>query len=150
MKCHELLVRENNEYMATQVQIMVKAVQAWVRFFEGNLREALTLMNTSAQLELQTEKQSLTPGEVLPSQELLGDLLIKLEKPQQALGAYELNLKLRPNRFNGLYGAAKAARLSGDNVKATSYYQSLIKVARPTDKERSELLEARDYLARNS
>lgn len=150
MKCHELLVRENNEYMATQVQIMVKAAQAWVRFFEGNLREALTLMNTSAQLELQTEKQSLTPGEVLPSQELLGDLLIKLEKPQQALGAYELNLKLRPNRFNGLYGAAKAARLSGDNVKATSYYQILIKVARPTDKERSELLEARDYLARNS
>ena len=150
MECHRRLVTENNEYMATQVLIMVKAAQAWVQFFEGNLREALALMNSSAQLELQTEKQSLTPGEVLPSQELLGDLLIILDQPQQALIAYELNLKLRPNRFNGLHGAAKAARLSGDHVKATSYYQILIEVARPTANERSELLEARDFLATGS
>ncbi len=83
-------------------------------------------------------------------EELLGDLLMKLDQPQQALIAYELNLKLRPNRFNGLHGAAKAARLSGDHVKATSYYQILIEVARPIANERSELLEARDYLAPKS
>jgi len=57
---------------------------------------------------MKTEKQSLTPGEVLPSQELLGDLYLKLGEPEEALKAYELNLAVRPKRFNSIYGAALA------------------------------------------
>ena len=73
-----------------------------------NKEDALTLMTASAEIELSTDKQSLTPGEVLPAQELLGDLLIELNEPSKALEAYNLNLSIRPNRFNSIYGAAIA------------------------------------------
>jgi len=145
VKCYGLLVKEKNDYMATQVSIMVKAGQAWIKFFEGNSKEALAFMETSAELELQTEKQSLTPGEVLPAQELLGDLLMEMNRPQQALEAYQLNLKLRPKRFNGLYGAAKAAHLSGDPGQAKLYYRKLLETS-TTKNERFELEKARAYL----
>lgn len=115
-ECSNYLTEQGNNYMATQVEIMVKAAEAWLLFFEGNYEDALTTMKLSAEMEYKTEKQSLTPGEVLPAQELLGDLLMMMERPSAALKAYEVNLKQRPNRFNGVYGAAKAAQAMGDEV----------------------------------
>ncbi len=34
-------------------------------------------------------------------------------------------LKVSPNRFNDLYGAAAAAQMAGDSSKAKSYYSKL-------------------------
>jgi hypothetical protein len=63
-----------------------------------------------------------------------------------ALKEYELSLRSARNRYRGIYGAAKAAQLSGDRAKARSYYDSLLALCGKSDTERSELLEARRYL----
>ena len=62
-------------------------------------------MTTAADLEDKTEKHPVTPGEVMPARELLGDMFLHLKKWDSALTAYEADLQKHPNRFNGLYGA---------------------------------------------
>ncbi|MEH6535684.1 MAG: tetratricopeptide repeat protein [Psychroserpens sp.] len=148
--CHDILIKNGNEYMANQVLIMVKSADAWIHFNEGKNEEALALMKESADIESKTEKQSLTPGEVLPSQELLGDLLLKLNKPTEALKAYALNLNIRPNRFNGLYGAAIAARLSGNKEKAKDYFNQLIELTKNSNSNRPELEDAKRFVNETS
>ncbi len=149
-KCHQYLLDKDNTYMANQVLIMIKAAEAWIQFTEGNIDHSIELMRVSAEMESKTEKHSLTPGEVLPSQELLGDLLLGAGKPNQALSAYESNLKIRPNRFNGIYGAAIAAKKAGDNKKAVAYYMQLIALTANSNSKRPEIEEARSFIAQVS
>ena len=141
----ELLTMEDL-YKANQVMIQIKAAQAWIHYAKGNNEEAIALMTESADMEDKTLKHAVTPGEVLPARELLGDMLLDMNKPAQALEAYQLNLKLHPNRFNGIYGAAIAAQNLGDQKKATNYFKELLKLAEGVDSDRAELEEARDYL----
>jgi tetratricopeptide (TPR) repeat protein len=61
----------------------------------------------------------------VPAREMLGDMLMELHQPAQALDEYESVLKLSPNRFNDLYGAASAAQMAGEPAKAKSYYSKL-------------------------
>ena len=56
------------------------------------------------------EKHPVTPGAVIPARELLGELLLEMNKPSLALEAFQLDLKNNPNRRNGLNGVAIAAR----------------------------------------
>jgi hypothetical protein len=51
---------------------------------------------------------------------------MKLDKTAEALDADELNLIIRPNRFNGIYGAAIAAKQSGETERAETYFKALI------------------------
>jgi tetratricopeptide (TPR) repeat protein len=66
----------------------------------------------------------------IPAREMLGDLLLSLDKPQQALAEYKVALKLSPNRLNGLLSAGAAGEEAGDQALARSYYEQ---VARNTD-----------------
>jgi tetratricopeptide (TPR) repeat protein len=97
-------------------------------------------------LESKTGKHPATPGEVLPAIELLGDMLLEMNLPAKALEAFEMNLKRSPNRFNGLYGAAIAAKQSGDSEKANMYFESLLKLTENSNSDRPELIEAKEYL----
>ncbi len=133
------LIEQKNTYSANQVQIQIKSSEAWIRFKEGKNDEALKLMNFAADLEDKTEKHPVTPGEVLPAKELLGDLLLEMNQPLKALEAYEENLKKHPNRFNGLYGAGLAAERAGNMVKAKYYYQQLFSIVKPVNSNRPEI-----------
>jgi tetratricopeptide (TPR) repeat protein len=77
---------------------------------------------------------------------LLGDLLLQIERPMEALAEYETALKRSPNRFNSLYGAGRAAELAGQKKKAASYYQKLLKISAQADTERPTQQHARRFL----
>lgn len=142
------LLQQKDEYKAQQVDIQVKTGTAWIRHYEGKKEEALSLMRAAADQEDKTEKAAVTPGEVLPAKELLGDMLMAMNKPEAALVVYEENLKKHPNRFNGLYGAAMAAEKIGDMEKAKKYYGQLLSIATPQSSTRSELKTAKNFLAK--
>ena len=142
-KIHDALIQTKNNYLGIQVAIQRRAVAAWLAHGEGKDDEALALMRSSAELESSTEKHPVTPGPIIPSRELVGDLLLELHQPGQALQEFETSLLASPNRFHGLYGAAKAAELSGDKEKATSYYTKLVEICSHADSDRPELREAR-------
>lgn len=111
--------------------------------------QAIVQMKAAAELEDKTGKSPVTPGEVLPARQLLADMLLKYNKPADALTAYEADLKNHPNRFNSLYGAALASESSGDAVKARSYYQQLLSIANSKETDREEITRARYFITSN-
>ncbi len=146
-RLEELLIQQKDAYKANLVRVQVYTGRAWIKFKQGKHTQALQLMQRAVQLEEQTEKHPVTPGEVLPARELLADLLLQLNQPAAALTAYQTDLKDHPNRFNGLYGAGLAAEKAGNRPKAEAYYQQLLQLAKPTTSLRPELTLAKQYLA---
>ena len=132
---------------AKQVKIEHQAAAAWLAHAEGKRDEALRLMRAAADLDDATDKHPVTPGSIIPSRELLGELLLELKQPAAALQEFEIALRSAPNRFNGLYGAARAANLAADQKSARAYYQKLVELCRLADSRRPEIEEAKAFLA---
>ncbi|HMH22349.1 MAG TPA: tetratricopeptide repeat protein, partial [Puia sp.] len=142
---HDALVREKDMYKVKQVEIQIGISDAWIMFKEGKNKYALEWMNAAADMEDATEKHPVTPGEVIPARELLGDMLTEMGNYAKASEAYEGDLKIHPNRFNGLYGAGWAAERSGDTAKAGSFYRQLLAISAPHS-PRPELAHAKAFL----
>jgi tetratricopeptide (TPR) repeat protein len=146
---HEILEGQKDAYKANQVQIQLHAANAWILFKAGKHPEALARMNLAADMEDKTEKHPVTPGEIVPARALLADLLLQMNKPEQALAAYQADLKKHPNRFNGLYGAGLAAERAGDPKQAGLYYQKLLAVASTGKANRPELTASRQFVKKH-
>jgi tetratricopeptide (TPR) repeat protein len=133
-------------YWISQAETQALAVRAWVQFDAKNPDEAIALMRRAVALESATDKEAVTPGEVLPAGDLLGDMLLEAGKDIEALAAFEAVLVASPNRLNTLYGAGLVAERSGDNAKATEYYKQLTSVAAERDTPNSRVDHAREFL----
>jgi hypothetical protein len=139
----ERLLRANEPYWARQVEIQATAVAAWSALAVGKKEEALRQMESAAELEDGTEKSAVTPGPLSPARELLGEMLLQMNEPAQALEQFEATLKKEPRRFRSLYGAAHAAQLSGSRDTSKEYFRELLSVCAHSDQPaRSELQEA--------
>lgn len=130
----------------SQVESARLAAAAWLAFAEGRKDEAVQLARAAAMLEEETGKHPVTPGAPLPARELLGDMLLEMGQPAEALAAYEASLREAPNRFNSLYGAARAAERSQDTDRARDLYAALLEHC-VADSPRPELAEARRFTA---
>jgi tetratricopeptide (TPR) repeat protein len=109
-------------------------VEAWVAFAKGDNKKAVKLMRSAANKQDQEDSGDFT----VPAREMLADMLMELHRPAEALGEYESVLKISPNRFNDLYGAASASQMAGDSSKAKSYYSKLRENC-PATADREEL-----------
>jgi len=144
----DALVVGKGEYdWAKQVEIERQIAAAWLAFAEGKKDESLQLMRAVADLDDATDKHPVTPGAILPAREQLGELLLELKQPAAALQEFEVSLRTSPERFNGLYGAARAASLAADEKKARTYYQKLLALTQQADTQRPEISEAKAFLA---
>src|SRR5262249_57166903 len=104
----------------------------------------------AAELEDGTDKSAVTPGPLAPARELLGEMLLEMNEPAEALEQFEATLKKEPGRFRALYGAARAAKLSGSREVSRRYFRELLKVCGHADKPgRAEILEAKRAISQN-
>ena len=142
-----LVVAKGDYDWAKQVEIQHQAALSWLARAEGKDEEALRLMRAAADLEDATDKHPVTPGAILPVREMLGDLLSELNQPALALQEYARSLESSPNRFNSIYGAARAAELAKNPAKARAYYEQLLALTAQADSSRPELQQTRKYLA---
>jgi len=146
----ERLWKANERYWAQQVEIQATAVSAWSAFAAGRKDDALRQMELAANMEDGTEKSVLTPGPLSPARELLGEMLLAMNQPAEALIQFEGALKREPRRFRSLYGAAHAAQLSGSSDLTKKYFGEVLAVCAQADKPgRPEIKEARESLARH-
>ena len=139
-----------NIYESGQVTIQIEAIKGWIEYSKGNADKAIEYMKLASNLESETSKAAVTPGEIIPADELLADLYLALNRPEEALKAYKLNLKGHPFRFNGIYGAAKAAQQLNDTKLTAYYFEKLIKLSEDVNSSRPELIEAKEFIANNS
>jgi tetratricopeptide (TPR) repeat protein len=136
---------EGEDYWATVVEAQRLASAAWVAHAEGDSPEALRLARAAADLEGTVEKHPVTPGPLLPATELLGDLLMELDRPGEARRAYEATLEQERNRARALFGAARAAEKAGEREAADRHYGALLDLLRDADEDRPDLQAARAW-----
>jgi hypothetical protein len=113
--------------------------EAWVQYAEGKSDKALKTMRAAAD----KQGDDLDSLEV-PAREMLGDLLLELKRPADALAEYQTSLKDSPNRFDSVYGAAQSAQLANRAADARTYFTKLIEICTPSA-DRPELAEAKSF-----
>jgi tetratricopeptide (TPR) repeat protein len=141
-------ISQKDKYWADQIEVQRQAAVAILAHVRGKDEEALAQMQSAAKLEATMDKHPVTPSPIVPTRELLGDLLLEMHQPIQALNEYEQSLTKDPNRFRSVYGAAKAAERAGDAAKAKAYFHQLAALGSNADGDRPELTEANAYLQR--
>jgi len=134
-------------YWAGQVKIQRLAAGAWLARAAGDATEAVRQATVAADIEDVTQKHPVTPGAALPARELLGDLLLELNRPADAARAYEASLREAPGRARSVFGLARAAEQAGDMATARERYQEFLKLMEHADGHRPELQVAKAFLA---
>jgi tetratricopeptide (TPR) repeat protein len=137
--------KQGNTYWSDQVEVERREVAAWIAEAGGHGADAIAIIRSAAELEESMDKDAVTPGSVTPAREMLAQMLLLENHPQESLREYESVLKTTPNRFNALYGAASAAGASGNASAANRYFQKLTEIA--TGEERPELVTARKKIS---
>ncbi len=138
------LRQEKESYWVEQVSIQRLGASAWLALAEGRGADALAAMREAADREDRTEKSAISPGPLAPARELLGDMLLEMKQPTEALAEFRKTMTKEPNRFRGIAGAAKAAAQAGDAAVSRQYYQELLGIcARADVPGRPELQSAR-------
>jgi tetratricopeptide (TPR) repeat protein len=141
------LTSSGERYWADRTQEQILAASAWAAFAERAPDKAVALMREAADGEDGSLKHVAMENRLYPMRELLGDLLLETGDARAALVEYRQALRQTPNRFRGLYGAARAADAAGDRETAVQHYRNLLDLAKAGDAERPELKRAREYLA---
>ena len=147
-RIRDTLKAAKNEYWATEVEVSRLGAAAWTALALGKREEALGLMRSAADIEDKNEKHIVTPARIVPARELLGEMLLELKRPADALKEFEASHVREPERFRGYVGAAQAAAQSGDKAKAKRYFARLVELA-GQGTARPELAQARAFLAAN-
>jgi hypothetical protein len=143
-KAIDRLTAEKEGYWVEQVSIQKLVASAWIALAEDRTGEALTAMREAADREDRTEKSAISPGPLAPARELLGEMLLQLKRPKDALAEFKKTTEKEPNRYRGIAGAALAASESGDRSAARESYAKLLKICEKADTPgRPELQAAR-------
>jgi hypothetical protein len=148
VKRKDTLSAAKNDYWATEVEVMRLSAAAWIALSQGSAEPALADMRAAAELEDRNEKHIVTPGRIVPARELLGEMLLQLKRPAEALREFERSQAREPNRLRGLYGAALAAAEASDGAKAKLYFTRVVELAGQGERP-IEVQAARRWLARN-
>jgi tetratricopeptide (TPR) repeat protein len=142
----EQLKEAKNAYWGGEVEVMRLTAVAWAALAQRNADAALDNMRRAADLEDKSDKHIVTPARLLPARELLGDMLLELKRPAEALKEYEASQVREPNRLRGYYGAGLAASQSGQHAKAKQHFGKLVAMAGKGE-PRPEVAAARAWLS---
>src|SRR5262249_31571472 len=134
------------DYWLTQIDVHRQMVTAWIADAHGKREEALQMLRTAADREDAIERDPVVPGPIISARELLGEMLLQRDRPQEALEAFEADLRNEPGRFWTLYGAAQAGERVGDRERSRSFYSDLVAQTADADGDRPALKAARTFL----
>ena len=140
---HENLIKKKQMGPAHALDDDLHVVTAWIDHAEGKNDEALGLLRPIAQKD---HGLFATDGDI-PAHEMMGDMLLDMNRPEAALAEYEAEMKVSPNRFNSVYGAARAAEIAKLADKAAGYYRQLMDTCNRGDSTRPELTHAREFVS---
>jgi len=122
-------------------QVMAQQLEAILLFSEGRREEALVLARQAAVVEDGMSFEFGPPVPVKPAHELVGEMLMDLRRPREAIPAFETSLKRNPRRALSLLGLGRASLAVKDMARAMAAYGELRKVWKNADKGLPELRE---------
>jgi tetratricopeptide (TPR) repeat protein len=137
------LVSDEKQEAADGVEQLGKVAGAWLALAEDKGDDGVkTLRAVSDEEDAEGSEQA-----GIPAREMLADMLLQMNRPEEALAEYEHSLKSNPGRFDGLAGAAQAAEKLGKQQQAESFHGQLLKSCAGSNSDRPELRHARLALA---
>jgi tetratricopeptide (TPR) repeat protein len=132
------------DYWAGQVEIEKTVASAWALLGDGKKSQGLEMMRTAVTMDDAADKHPVTPGSIIPTRDLLGQMLIELNRPAEAIPEYEKLLAKEPNRFAALYGLGRSAELAEQPDKARDAYARLLEITKGDQRE--EVRTARKFV----
>jgi tetratricopeptide (TPR) repeat protein len=144
----EALKEPKFQWWINQIEIQRLAGAGWLALADGHKDEAEARLREAAALEDKAGTHPVTPGQILPAREQLGDLLLELGRPADALVEYQKSLEAFPNRFHGHYGAGRSAERAGKSELARKHYEHLLEMSTGGEGWREERAVAQDFLSR--
>jgi tetratricopeptide (TPR) repeat protein len=136
---NDLLAKKGSYYTAEWVDMLRQEGLAWVAYAEGRDEEAIAALRKIADHEDAVGEEQTS----MPAREMLADMLVEMKRPEEGLSEYQGDLKFNPKRFDGLYGAARAAEMAGQASQAEEYYALLVKSCEGSTSDRPELAKAK-------
>ena len=145
-----LLAQDPGQHPFVQRIILMQAkeAQAFAAKAAGNQDEAVAKMKEAVAIEDSIDTLSQPPYPIVPAHELLGTLLMELNRPAQAKEQFLETLKRTPGRPRAIYGIARAAQVSGDRATAEQRYREFLALWKNADPDRPELAIAKDFLTK--
>jgi tetratricopeptide (TPR) repeat protein len=144
------LQKAKDDYWAARTEEQILAIKAWMAVAKGEREESIKLMRAAADGEDGSVKHISMENRLYPMRELFADLLLEAGQASAALSQFEAALRENPNRYRGLYGAARAAEAAGDRQKAADYFAKLVTLSKNADTVRPELEQAKLFLAKTN
>jgi tetratricopeptide (TPR) repeat protein len=128
------------------IGLQAKEAEAFAAEAAGDFKKAVAGLREAVAVEDSIDDLSQPPYPVIPANELLGNLLLELNRPAEAAIYFEKALSRTPNRPKTIFGLARAAQLQGDSETAKRRYQELLAIWKTADSDRPELAKAREFL----
>jgi tetratricopeptide (TPR) repeat protein len=109
-------------YEQRSLEVKESELVAWKEYAEDHPNSAVEALRKAADQQDKLGQQEVD----IPAREMLGDLLMLENKPEEALAEYRTELKLSPNRLNGLLSAGHAAEQAKQADEAMNYYKAAV------------------------
>ncbi|MEX2016314.1 MAG: tetratricopeptide repeat protein, partial [Candidatus Hydrogenedentales bacterium] len=110
------------------IKVLHDELRAMSAFAKGDTALAVEYALQTAEGERALPFQYGPPQVVKPASELLGDLLLNIGRPEEAVNAYKEQLLQTPRRTSALLGLARAAKAAGDAKQAADAYRQLTEI----------------------
>ncbi len=133
---------------ASPAVVLERTLRAAIWRAQNKTDQAIAELETAATLEETLPFQFGPPASVKPPRELLGEILLALDRPAEARRQFEMALARTPKRARALLGLARAAAETGETDRALQSYRELNKIWQRADRDLPELAEVRQYLAK--
>jgi tetratricopeptide (TPR) repeat protein len=128
------------------ILIMEREVAALIALAGGHRDEAVEILHAAANAEDALPPPLGLPEPLKPAPELLGEVLLEVGQPREAVGPFERTLKRHANRSLSVLGLARAAAAMGDSTTARRQYEQLLANYDGADADLPDLAETRAYL----
>ena len=128
------------------IALMEREVAAAIAHAAGRGDEAVRILQAAAEREAQLPPPLGLPAPIKPAPELLGEVLIALGRPVEAVPFFEQALRRNPNRSLSVLGLARAAAAAGNANAAQVHYRALLSNFDQADADLPALREARAAL----
>ncbi len=125
------------------IAIMEREVAAVMALAAGQPGGAVEILRSATRDELRLPPPLGLPIPVLPAPELLGEVLLQLGRPAEALEAFAQALSRNANRTRSVLGSARAAAALGQTGAARDHYRRVLANYEHADADVVEVAEAR-------
>jgi tetratricopeptide (TPR) repeat protein len=145
------LDRVNDSGLASQVylvEIQKLEIEAAIAAALGNDEDAVRLLREAAAIEDRPDLDRAPPdsGTGIPAHELLADLLLRINRIDEARAHYSAALARTPRRLHSMLGIARTSARANDVAVARQYYEAVLDMLANADDGHPAVAEASAYL----